>query len=248
MSRIPTSNVGLYPRIPKGRNAYDKACIMDEIKAEETLEESEPTLENQEENTEEEGTPPVEEEKPSEDADFEKELETLEQKPKRTELERAVHTREQIDKRIVDLGGESVIRPKKEVSEFVTKDDFAEQYARTLGKTESEIRVIMWHYKNGIQRSGNIHEDIDNAYWLAHKGRIRRTYQEIDRIQRPPQGGGGAGQKLKDKPSIPAMSPEEQLAYQRRGFKLNSQTGEWEAKFNKAVFDQKTRQWITVRK
>ena len=214
----------------------------EEQKEEETPAESEPALENQEE-TEPESEAPVEEQELS-DEDFQKELETLEQ-PKRTELEKAVHTRDQIDRRIVELGGQS--RPsKKEVdtSNFVTKEDLAVQRIDVLAKSESERKVILWHYRNSIQRTGNIHEDVDNAYWISHKGRIRKTYEELDRIETPKKGGG-AGQRIPSKPRIPDMPQDQQRVLQRRGYRLNQQ-GEWEAKFNKMVWNGS--QWVSVKK
>ena len=217
----------------------------EEKKGEETQEEAEPTLENQEENTEDEEKEKSESDS-KEDIDFEKEVQELEQKPQRTKLEKAVFAREQIDKRIQELGGESW-RTKKEEPQYITKEDMADDYAHSLAKSESERKIIMWHYKNSIQRTSNIREDIDNAYWLAHKGKIRRTHEELQRIQQPGRGGGGAGQKLSTS-QTPEMPKSHQFVLKRRGYILNPKTGEWEAKHTKYVYDSSKKEWVSVKK
>lgn len=233
------------------RNACDKAIKMNEEKQEETPEEAEPSpQENLEEKQPEEGEEKVVESEPeSEEDHFKKELEVLEgKKPQRTELEKAIHTREQIDKRIVDLGGESLL--KKEQSpqvEFVTKDDFAENYARTLARSQDELKVIMWHYRNGIQKTGNIHEDIDNAHWLANKGRVKKLYEEIDRGKEKPSFISGPGQKVKNT-LFPEMPKEDQAMLKRRGFSFNPKTGRWEAKHNAYRYDPIQKAWVSEKK
>ncbi|MEK6829283.1 MAG: hypothetical protein AABY15_04085, partial [Nanoarchaeota archaeon] len=101
---------------------------MEEEKKEETPEEAPSSpQENPEEEQPEEGKEEVEQPEPESDDHFKKELDVLEgKKPQRTELEKAVYAREQIDRRIVDLGGESLVKKEKPEQEFVTKDDFAE--------------------------------------------------------------------------------------------------------------------------
>ena len=215
--------------------------------------EPEPSLENQEENKEGEGEEPIEEPKPEpiqKDTDFDKEIDELENKHSQDEeLRRALHARDSIDRRIADLGGEKKpikIEDSKE-SPFVTKEDLAEQYASSLAKSDSERKVIMWHYRNSIRKIGNIHEDVDNAYWLAHKGRIRKTYQELERIARPSQGGGGAGQKFPSKPLIPEMPKVQQDRLKRIGFVFNPKTSEWVAKHTKYVYVPSLKGWDSVK-
>lgn len=219
---------------------------MGEEKREEELE-SELAPENQEENQEEEGEPPVEEDKP----DFKKELESLEaKKPQRTELEKATYTARQILKRIEELGGDpNQILPKREDAdqpEFVTKADLAENYARSLAKSDDELKVIMWQYRNGIQRTGNVHEDIDTAYWIANRSSIQRIYQELNRKETPPKEGG-SGQKVPKK-LIPEMPREQADVLKRRGYVFNPKTGRWEANHTAYRYDQTTNSWISEKK
>ena len=205
-----------------------------EIKEGETPEDTEPTPENQEENTEEVVEEPIEEPKP--EIDFKKELELLEKKPQRSELEKALYTRQQIDKRIQELGGKP-LESKKDEEEYVTKKDLAKLEAKALAKSDEELNLIMWWMEN----KGLTAED---AYFMANKGRLKQTFEEIKRANvKPVSRGTGAGQRpaLKE---VPALPPETQKVLERRGFKFNSQTKEWEAKFNKMRFDKIKNAWI----
>ena len=236
---------------------------MEEEKKEETPEEAPSSpQENPEEEQPEEGKEEVEQPEPESDDHFKKELDVLEgKKPQRTELEKAVYAREQIDRRIVDLGGDSLkagtannnanyfslIKKEKPEQEFVTKDDFAENYARSLAKSENELKVIMWQYRHGIQKTGNIHEDIDNAYWLANKGRIKKLHEEIERSGERPSLGGGTGQKVK-KTIVPEMPTDMQVILKRRGFSFNPKTGRWEARHNAYRYDPQIKDWVSEKK
>ena len=104
----------------------------------------------------------------------------------------------------------------------------------------------MWQYKYGIQRTGNIVEDVESAHLLANRGKLKRTFEELKRIEKP-GNGGGAGQKI-SKPQVPEMSPEEQQILMRRGFKFNLQTKEWEAKYNVIRYDSSAKAWVQTKK
>ena len=177
-------------------------------------------------------------------------MEALEGKG-RTELEKATYTARQVLNRIKELGGDpNTVLPQKETlqPEFVTKEDFAENYARTLARSEDELKVVMWHYRFGIQRTGNIHEDIENAHLLANKGKLKKVYSEMQRAQdaKPPIGGG-SGQKVPAK-SIPEMPKDQVQILKKRGFSLNPKNGRWEAKFTAYRFDRTTDSWISEKK
>lgn len=218
---------------------------MEEEKIEEEETETAPDSTSEEEAEIEEEPAPVEE------VDFKKEAEALEKKEERTDLEKAERSLHFNAERVRQLGGDpsKIIHPnqKKDESEFVTKEDFAQNYAASLVRSPEELKVLMWHYKNSIQRTGNINEDIDNAYLIAHKGKIRRTQEEIDRSDhpKPPTGGSGRETRKADKLRLPR---DQEIVLSRRGFTLNPKTGEYEAKFNKVIYDSSSKQWITVKK
>ena len=218
---------------------------MEEEKIEEIQEEAE-SPSTSEETSEEESKEQVD----TEDTSFTQELEELQkkEKPQYTDIEKAERALYFNAERLKQLGGDpsKVIKIPEKKEEYVTKEDMAESYARSLAKSDSELQVVMWQYRNGIQRTGNLHQDIDNAYWLAHKTRIRKTYEEIERIEKPPVMSGGAGQRVQRTKAV-EMPIELQKVFSRRGFKPNKD-GVWEAKHNKAVFDSVTKQWVTVRK
>jgi len=220
---------------------------MEEEKKEEEKEESEEQGPSPKEVKEEE-----EKKEEEEDIDYSKELKKLnEQKPVKSELDKALRSLHFNAERVKELGGDpsSVIAPKEvkpDSGEFVTKEDMAEQYARTLASNDDELKVVMWQYKHGIQRTGNIHEDVDNAHLLANRGKIKRSFEEIKRIEKPGEGGG-AGQKI-SKPEVPELDKTDQLMLTKRGFKFNPQTKEWEAKHNVVRYDPAVKAWISVKK
>lgn len=185
-----------------------------------------------------------------EETDFKKEAEELEKKEERTELEKAERSLHFNAERVRQLGGDpsKIVHPtEKKEEEFVTKEDFAQNYAGTITKSPEELKVVMWHYKNSIKRTGNINEDINTAYLIAHKGKISRTFEEIQRAERPQRPSGGPGRST-EKGKKQRQAQEQESVLRRRGFVFNEKTGEYEAKFNKVVFNPSTGQWITVKK
>lgn len=196
-----------------------------------------------------------EEEEGKQDIDFEKELTDLEGgrapegvPPQRTELEKAERGVFFAAKRLKELGGDpsKVIKPADETPtptptprtdrqedldpRYVSKDDIAEQEAQTLSRTDAERKVIMWHYKHSIQKTGSVKADIENAFYIANKGRIRRSIDEMRRTQDVrPNPGSGPGRRPSVVPRVPQLSSGDQSTLRRRGFKPNAD-GSWEAK------------------
>lgn len=200
-----------------------------------------------------ESTVVAEEETKSEDIDFNKEAEELEKKPTHSALEKAQRSLHFNAQKVKELGGdpEEILGIKKEVpvekteQNFVTKDDLAEAEARKLAKSDAELKVIMWHYRNGIQRTGNIYEDIENAHFLAHKPRLKTVFSEMRRAKDnvPPQGDGeSAGQKEKvvKTPELPRTQAQ---ILQRRGYKM-VKPGLWQGKFNQTRWDEASKSWV----
>ena len=143
------------------------------------------------------GAPPAEDEDEEEEEegeviDFEKELAELPpggEPASRSELEKAERALHFNAKRVTELGGDPskivqpkgpVIPPAEDDGKFVTKDDLYTRDLKSeiakLGKTEAERRVILWRAQNSIRPSGDPVEDAQNAYMIAHKGKISRSF------------------------------------------------------------------------
>ena len=203
------------------------------------------------------------------DIDYKKELEDLEGKKPRSELDKAKFSAKSTLKRIAELGGDvnevlGDFVPKKKVEDddkeedkFATKDEFNSlvrnqviAHARTLVGSEDELKLVLWHLDNSIVKTGNTVEDLENAHILANRGKIKRTMQEIARANGAKDGShgpSGAGQRTFDK-KMPDMPQATQNILRQRGFTPNPKTGEWEAKFTKVVYNDEKKSWDTVRK
>mgnify|MGYP001592572267 CR=1 FL=1 len=204
------------------------------------------------EEQEESQTPVIEEsfvekeETIPEDIDHEKELEKLEEKPKRSELEKATYTARQVLKRIEELGGNSDdLFPKKEVkpeSEYITKRDLElleyKTEARKLSVSDEEFRHIMWYVE---------HRNLtpEEAKLLANKSKMTKVLEEIKRNVTPPKGGAG-GERVTPN-TVPEISNDEKIILLKSGYKLNSKN-EWEGRFNVRKYDPKLKQWVTSKK
>lgn len=205
-----------------------------------------------------------------EDIDFGKELEDLTTVPPQTksELEKAEKSLHFTAERIRKLGGdpEKILKPKappapvvppeeeKNESRFVTKDDLAtrdlQAEVRKLARSEDEYKVILWHTENSIRKSGNPSVDAENAYFIAHKGKIKRSFEELRRasFSAPPQGGfNGPGRKAPVDKTAPQLTSDEIATMTRRGFKKNSD-GSWESKRYTMKYDSTKKGWVTERK
>ena len=143
----------------------------------------------------------------AQDIDFKKELENLEanKPPKRSEKEKAKFTMEKILERFPDIKEEPLDEDEK-VSALEVKllRNQVEGIIRANSKTEDEVRYKMHFYDHRIIKTGNIHDDADNAEWLANKARTRNALIEM---RRKPEGhqGSGAGQRpsLNAAPELP---------------------------------------------
>lgn len=215
--------------------------------------------------------PEGEEDEEDEDIDFEKELAAIENggtppapaappgKPK-SELEKAERALHFNAKRLKELGGDPskilgtpptppVATPPADGPSFATKEDIAEQEAAKYARTDAERKVIMHRYRTGIIKTGNVVEDIQNAYLLAHKGRIVRSFEEIRRgAAVRPMAATLPGRKT---PASAAKPPElsrnEQSIMRSRGFK-NNPDGSWESKRYTMRYDASKKAWVTDRK
>jgi len=189
--------------------------------------------------------PPVgdEEEEEGEVIDFEKELAGLggEQPAQKTELEKAERSLHFNAERVRELGGDptKIVKPKEvpapEEGQFVTRDDLHQRDLRgevgRLAKTEAEAKVILWHAEHSIKQTGDPAKDAENAYMIAHKGKIQRSFSEIRRasyVREAPAGGPGRRPAMQPA-GAPALSAQEQSILKRRGFSLQAD-GTWQSK------------------
>lgn len=207
------------------------------------------------------------------DIDFEKELDALsgEQPPapgkKLTELQKAERALFFQTRRVVELGGDptKVVKPvgpavppapavpPRDEQKFVTQDDLDRRdlssELRKLAKSDAERKVLEWHAEHSIKLTGDPVKDAENAYLIAHKGRITRSFDEIRRaVYSRPTPSTPPGRK----PALPsAKAPELSLAekaiLQRRGFVMKPD-GSWEGKKYRRYFDPKTRRWVEEKK
>lgn len=202
------------------------------------------------------------------DIDFEKELERLENdaKPPRSELEKAERALHFNAKRFRELGGDpgkvlgappadaapapATDKTPKDAPEnqYVTIEQYAEQEAAKLAKTDAERKVIMLTYKTKIVRTGNIVDDIQNAYLIAHKGKITRSFDEIRRSANVrPTPGITPGRKPATQPPAVTLSAADQQVLRRRGYTPKAD-GSWESKRYILRYDPRTRQMVSTHK
>lgn len=219
-------------------------------------------------------TPAAEEESSEEDIDFEKELENLGQPPKppaqasaetRTELEKATRSLHFNAQRVKELGGDpaKILKPADEQAQppvqteqeqpgFVTQADLDKRdlkaELRKLAKTDAELQVLAWHAEHSIRPTGDAQKDAENAYFIAHKGKIKRSFDEIRRAgYSRPAPGGAPGRRQPAKPAVPALSQSDHSSLVRRGFKKQAD-GTYEGKKYRVRYDATKKSWVTEKK
>lgn len=211
------------------------------------------------------------------DIDFEKELEALApgqapaaQPDKRPELEKAEKALFFNAKRVKELGGDpgkvlapvaappqppaaptpdapETPAPAYVTEESLNKRDLAAEI-RKLSRTEAEYKVTAWHAENSIKASGDPVKDAENAYLIAHKGRITRSFEEIRRAGfSRPAPGAPPGRRAPVVAKAPELQPAEKVVMQRRGFALQPD-GSWESKRYHMRFDTAKKGWVTEKK
>ena len=81
----------------------------------------------------------------------------------------------------------------------------AEGLASDLAKTPEEKELILHHYENSIVPSGSIEEDIENAYALANRKKLRGTLSELKRAafsKKTRQADSGPGAPPQEKKEL----------------------------------------------
>lgn len=198
---------------------------------------------------------PVVETSLSEDIDFKKVAEDLDRKtprPRRSkEDEIAFNLRKNaerakeagLDPRNI-LGFEENSYEEPRDSQFVTKEDLAQNYAKDLASSSDEAKVIMWHYRHSIQKTGNIQDDIENAHWLANKGKLKSLKEEITRSNVvPPKGAMHTASQMPRIDLIPDLPNSIKGGMGFRVFKF-VKPGLYQAKHNQYRYDQNIREWV----
>jgi len=189
---------------------------------EETSEETEGSQDSQEGSNEPE----------DENIDYEAELEAqqtkrgTQPKPQYTQLEKAIHRRQILDEEIAKLQGEEGSKEEEEPSaldENKTRQialDVAtglevKRQIRTIAKSDAEAKLIQFHYENSIVRTGDVDEDLGNAWALANRRRVQNTISEMQRTilsKGTRTKGAGAGQKRPSQQPIKLSAEDQKIA------------------------------------
>lgn len=208
------------------------------------------------EETEETEATTEESEESSQDIDYKKELETLEEAPKgKSEKEKAIYTARSLKKRLeaLDVDTEEIaeifgVKPKpakkQEEQKEVSADDIesrieARLEVKRLARSDDEAKVMLWWVVNkGLS--------VSDAHILANKGRIKTFLDEQKRGNvRTEAGGTASGRKG------PAKAPELSLAEQKQllsmGF-VKKPDGSFEGKKMRVFYDTASRKWTRIKK
>lgn len=112
---------------------------------------------------------------------------------------------------------EAEVMVNEKVSEVVkglqrsTIEDRVDQLART----PEEKELILYHYDRSIVPTGNLNEDLENAYALANKNKVRTQISELKKSilsKKTRQSGSDAGAEIKPKPSLKISKEDRELA------------------------------------
>lgn len=137
------------------------------------------------------------------------------ERARRIEAEKRNPSQDEIDRKI-KLGLEAM---RKEM--FSNR---AEELAKSLATSDAERDLILHHYRNTIVGSGNIDQDIESAYLLANKNKMKATINELRKANASKISRGGtsdAGQPPKRPEAKVQLSADEQSLLQR----INQATG-----------------------
>lgn len=192
-----------------------------------------------------------------EEEDFRKQREIEEGKnppQSRTEEEKAEYTIKQILGRHPELkdkifpGGQPVVTEgeAKNIEQKLLRNQ-VEGIFRSQSASEEEVKTKLFYYDNKIVKTGNIHEDADNATWLANKGRTRNAIDELKRKPADPGAGAGAGTPQSGDGSVPNLSPDDIRKLTLAGMKQISAI-KWEGEKTILEWDVNSKQWKETRK
>lgn len=157
------------------------------------------------------------------------------EKEGRTELEKAIFTRNKINSRIKELGGDAVDPiadpdnedDKKPVTVGDLKRieaDKAAQTALTLANEiadETERELVIHHLNNSVRPSGDAKGDLAKARAIVNEVKNRQIAEEATRRQDPKRNGHGSGSPGRSEGVFEA-TPEE-MAYMKPPFNLTKE-------------------------
>jgi hypothetical protein len=225
---------------------------------ENTAEASQPE-ENIEANEAETATEEQSSEEESGDVNYKAELDALLEHTQKTEtqLKQAEHTIEKIKRQPRDLAKTSP-DVQKLVSEAVQKEmqgvqkvalkSSAEQMATGMSSNTDEVRLALHHYENTINPSGNLREDMENAFALANRKKVANQLSEMQRTMNAPKKdrGGSSGQRLQ-RGEAPTLSARDASFVKSAGMTWNPKTSRYEGKFVALQYNHETNAWTSER-
>jgi hypothetical protein len=160
-------------------------------------------LETEEESVE---TQETEEDLDPQETDYEAELiKERERLGKKIDKERDKRIAAERSKGLTLEQAEKLIDERIAVMEKRTTRSRAELAADRLSKSPAERDLILHHYDNSIIPTGNIEDDIENAYALANKKKFQGTISELKQSVKSKEnrlGGSGAGAPLRQKQPV----------------------------------------------
>lgn len=119
----------------------------------------------------------------------------------------------------------------------------AKQWANNLAGSPDEANLILYHYNNTINPSGELEKDMRRAKLLANEGRVDKRISEIMRSVNSKNNRGtsdGSGQKIPPKEEEPELSEEDRKIREKMGSGVR-----WDPKIKTYVrWDKVQNKWI----
>lgn len=160
------------------------------------------------------------------------ELDKIKQKGKgRTELEKAIYTKNQIDKRIRELKGETETpeEPDDDEDSPMTVGMYKKIQQETAVKTaiqmaddiqdEVERELVKYHISNSIKSTGSPAEDLRLSRAIVNAAKNAKILEELARKSKPKSYSSGSSADLEYKGEEPEFTQEE-LSYMQPPFSL----------------------------
>lgn len=128
------------------------------------------------------------------------------EKPDEEEPEK--ETDEEKENKIREVAADAVKKETANLQKNLLKREAKAIARRLAGDNEDMVELIMLHYENSITPTDNLEDDVENAYFIANKKRLK---QQISSRQagEATGAGSGAGQKQPPKPKQPSLTPTE---------------------------------------
>ena len=152
---------------------------------------------------------------------------------KRTELEKAIYTKNQIDKRIRELkGDEEPDEPEDDDEAPMTVGMYKKIQQDTATKTavqmadeiqdEVERELVKYHISNSIKSTGSPTEDLRLSRAIVNAAKNAKIIEELGRKSKPKSYSSGSSADLEYKGEEPEFTQEE-LSYMQPPFSLTKE-------------------------